>query len=243
MGVHSRLFAFSSAFKTSDFSTFTAISVSISLFHYLRAYMPSLNDHWDSIFSEKNDEQLGWYEKDVTQTLKFIHMIPDRENSTVFLPGAGTSQLALNLFADGYKLILNDISKKALEKLESHMGTNDRTIWLHHDISKPLPDNLPSVQIWIDRAVLHFLTDEKAIDGYFSNLKQALDPGGHVLLAEFSSHGASQCAGLDLHRYSIEEMTDRLGPDFQLIRHEEYTYTNPSGGKRPYIYALFKQIL
>ena len=63
---------------------------------------------------------------------------------------------------------------------------------------------------------------------------------GYVLLAEFSKTGALQCAGLELHRYSIEEMKFRLGDKFKLIEHEEYVFTNPFGDPRPYVYALFK---
>lgn len=84
------------------------------------------------------------------------------------------------------------------------------------------------------------MTDESAIQGYFSNLHSAIRPGGYVLLAEFSTTGARKCAGLELHRYSVEEMTDRMGAQFELVKHEEYTYINPLGDPRPYIYALFR---
>jgi hypothetical protein len=46
---------------------------------------------------------------------------------------------------------------------------------------------------------------------------------------------------LDLHRYSVEEMTERVGPAFALLKHEEYTFINPYGDPRPYIYALYKR--
>jgi hypothetical protein len=89
--------------------------------------------------------------------------------------------------------------------------------------------------------VLHFLLSENEIQGYFANLYAAVRPGGHVLLAEFSTVGAIKCAGLELHRYSLEEMSIRLGKDFALIASEEHTYTNPSGQPRPYIYGLFRK--
>ena len=203
--------------------------------------MTKLDTHWDKIFDNTPNSKLGWYEEDVSQSLKFLEQIPTNESTKVFLPGAGTSILVDKLLSKGYELILNDISDKALDKLKNRIDKNKKTIWVHHDISKPLHNNIPKVDIWIDRAVLHFLLKETDIQGYFNNLQSLIKPGGYVLLAEFSTNGALTCAGLELHRYSIEEMTKRMGPEFKLIKYENYTYTNPSGDPRPYIYALYKR--
>lgn len=203
--------------------------------------MATRNEHWNAIFSTKADPELGWYEKDVSQTLKFIDQIPQVESATVFLPGAGTSVLVDELLERRYKLILNDISDEALNKLRTRIGTNNKLTWLHHDISKPLPEGTPLADIWIDRAVLHFLLEEVDIQGYFVNLQSAIKPGGYALLAEFSTMGARKCAGLELHRYSIEELTRRMGSEFELVKHEDYTYINPVGDPRPYIYALYQK--
>jgi EEF1A lysine methyltransferase 2 len=209
----------------------------------MEANVASPNEHWNAIFSAKKDPELGWYEKDALQTLKFLEKIPHPKPATVFLPGAGTSVLVDELLARGYRIILNDISDSALKKLKERVGSNDRLTWLHHDISKPLPDGLPSVDIWIDRAVLHFLLNEEDIKGYFANLRFSLRNGGYALLAEFSSEGAPKCAGLQLHRYSIDEMNMRIGPGFQLVEHEDYIFINPSGDPRPYIYSLYRKDL
>lgn len=197
--------------------------------------------HWNAIFSAKVDPELGWFEKDASQTLKFLDKFPPRESTTVFLPGAGTSVLVDELLAKGHSIILNDISDEALKKLEKRVGRSARLTWLHHDISKPLTEGLPPADIWIDRAVLHFLLEEEQISGYFANLNSSLKPGGYALLAEFSSTGAPKCAGLNLHRYSLEEMTRRMGPHFQLVSHEDYVFTNPAGDPRPYIYSLYRK--
>ncbi len=205
--------------------------------------MTILNEHWNTIFSKKSDSELGWYEKDVSQSLKFFDQIPLSKSATVFLPGAGTSVLVDKLLTRGYELILNDISDEALNKLRNRVGRNNKLTWLHHDISKPLPDDIPTTNIWFDRAVLHFLIKETDIQEYFSNLQSAISQGGYALLAEFSTNGAPKCAGLEIHRYSIEEMTRRMGSEFELIKHEEYTFINPFGDSRPYIYTLYKKIM
>lgn len=204
--------------------------------------MTSSPEHWNNIFKTKEDPNLGWYEQDASQTFAMLEDIPDWSDAKVFLPGAGTSVLVDQLLKQGNKLILNDISSEALDKLKTRIGEHrDGVTWLCQDISTPLMSTVPQVDLWIDRAVLHFLLEESDIAGYFNNLKAILRPGGYALFAEFSLSGAPQCAGLTLHRYSVDELTDRLGSGFSLLRQSDYTYTNPAGAPRPYIYALYER--
>lgn len=203
--------------------------------------MTTSREHWNAIFSATSDPELGWYEQDAAQTLKFLDLIQQNKNSTVFLPGAGTSVLVEELIRRGHQLILNDISDEALNKLKDRIGEHQGLFWLHHDISEPLPDDMPPADVWIDRAVLHFLLEEPAIQGYFANLHRTVLPGGYALLAEFSTTGAPKCAGLELHRYSIDELNERMGTGFELVKQEDYTYINPWGDPRPYIYALYRK--
>lgn len=206
--------------------------------------MADLVRHWNEIFTAKDDPQLGWYEADVAQTLRFLDLVPWHGMPTIFLPGAGTSLLVDELLARGARLVLNDLSDAALRKLERRIGSRaPAPIWLHHDISQPLPPGVPACDLWVDRAVLHFLLEEVAIEGYFRNLRAIVRPGGHVLLAEFAVSGAPKCAGLDVHRYSVEAMADRLGPEFELVRSEDFTFVNPAGDLRPYVYALFRRVM
>jgi hypothetical protein len=201
------------------------------------------NQHWNDIFTSKETSKLGWYEEDVSQTLKFLDFLEKKEELQVFLSGTGTSFLVDALLEKNHLLILNDISDEALKKLKTRIGTvKHEPLWLHHDISTTLPTNTPKVDLWIDRAVLHFLLEESQIVTYFSNLSATIKLGGHVLLAEFSSTGAMQCAGLKVHRYSLEEMTEHMGENFELVEDETYTYINPVGDARHYVYALFKKI-
>ncbi len=204
--------------------------------------MKSDSEHWDNIFSKTEDAKLGWFEKDTSQTFKLLGEIPDLEKATVFLPGAGTSILIEDLIPRVSKLILNDISNEALNRVKQRLKEGSEEIeWLFQDIAQPIKELIPEVDIWIDRAVLHFLTNENDINGYFENLKSTLKIGGHAVFAEFSLIGAPKCAGLTLHRYSIDELSTNLGSSFKLVSHFDFTHINPFGDPRPYIYALFKR--
>lgn len=204
--------------------------------------MTSIKNHWDNIFSKTDDTKLGWYEKDTSQTFKLLSEIPEIEKATVFLPGAGTSILIEDLIPRVKKLILNDISDEALNRVRQRLKEDtEKILWLCQDIAQPIKEPRTEIDIWVDRAVLHFLTNENDIKGYFENLKSTLKIGGHAMFAEFSLIGAQKCAGLTLHRYSIDELSSNLGTSFKIVSHFDYTYINPFGDPRPYIYALFKR--
>lgn len=201
--------------------------------------MKSDNNHWNAIFSSKEVQELGWYEDDFSQTIKFVEQVNLTSNSRVFLPGAGTSLLVDELVAREYQLILNDISDNALAKLSERISS-PRCQYLHHNIATSFKQQF-KIDMWIDRAVLHFLLSEEDITGYFKNLKASVKPEGYVLLAQFSEKGATKCAGLNIHQYSIEEMQSRLGAEFQLLASEEYTFVNQFNQPKPYVYGLFKR--
>mgnify|MGYP000400660730 CR=1 FL=1 len=196
-------------------------------------------DHWDHIFQSKRDAELGWFEKDMEQTLKFVRQASPSKGASFFLPGAGTSTLVDKLYAMGHRLVLNDVSEEALKQVKSRLG-GDGIEYQVADISQSFEKRY-EVDFWLDRAVLHFLLTETEISGYFDNLRQSVKPGGYVLLAEFAKGGASKCAGLELTQYDITDMQARLGDDFSLIASENYTFINPFEQPRPYIYGLFRR--
>lgn len=204
--------------------------------------MKSDTTHWNAIFDSKQDSELGWYEADAAGTLEFLCDVDWDSKPSVFLPGAGTSVLVDALLGHGARLVLNDISDRALSNLSNRLGVPGTGVfWLHHDMAEPLPPGVPPIDLWIDRAVLHFLLEEEQITGYFNNLRSLLKPAGKALFAEFSLEGASTCAGLPVHRYSASELASRLGREFELLREEFHTYTNPFGEPRPYVYTLHRR--
>jgi EEF1A lysine methyltransferase 2 len=204
--------------------------------------MKTLNDHWDQIFQKTNDNKLGWFERDYSQTLNFLDKIPKWNKSTIFIPGVGTSGLIDVLIKTRASLICNDLSSKAIEKLrQKYSNAENKINWICQDISYELPLEPYSVDVWLDRAVLHFLIDTKNIKGYFANIKKVIKPEGYAIFAEFSKSGATRCAGLDVKRYDVQDLASLL-PEFRLIADEAYNYLTPTGANKPYIYTLFKRI-
>jgi hypothetical protein len=201
-------------------------------------------NHWDEVYTHKTDNELGWYENAPTQSLELIQRnIKKLTNLRILLTGAGTTTLAEPLIKLENQLIFNDISQAALSKLERRL-LNLNSSQEHQYICGDLGDSelvLPSCDVWIDRAVLHFLLSEAQIKNYFNKLHNSVVIGGYVLIAEFTYGGASKCSGLPVKHYNLEEIQNYLGQDFSLVESFAYDYINPAGQIRPYIYTLFKR--
>ena len=41
----------------------------------------NLESHWNNIFEKTNDEKLGWWENDISQTLKFLDKLRIHNNT------------------------------------------------------------------------------------------------------------------------------------------------------------------
>jgi hypothetical protein len=198
--------------------------------------------YWNRIYQNTESGSLGWYEADFKKTLKLIHEMDLPERPITFISGCGTSLLPEVLLSMNHNLIINDVSTVALDKLKKLIGIDSAYLWLEQDIGMPLDLKEMTIDLWIDRAVLHFLTDQNQINQYFLNIKSYVRSGGWVHLAQFSKNGVSKCAGLDVKRYSVEELSICLGNDFNLMISKNYIYTNPEGGQRPYLYTSYKRL-
>ncbi len=203
--------------------------------------MNERKEHWDKVFAESEDHALGWYQNDFSETMALLDSVPKDGKQQIFIAGAGTSALVEELLATAHGIIVNDISEVALKRLGQRLSQYDNVEFVCQDISDPLSPQLGQVDLWIDRAVLHFLTDDQDRESYVTNLKKSLHPGGFALFAEFSTKGAVQCAGLPVYQYDKAGLEGLLGKDFTCVSYHDFTYVNPYGDDRPYIYALFQR--
>jgi hypothetical protein len=203
----------------------------------------SLALHWDSVFKTTSDSSLGWYEEDFSPTLSLLKQLPTLQHKVVFIPGVGTSSLVEELLNKGSQVIINDISVEAINHVIDRLESQHKIIsWHNQDISQPVAGITDGIDIWIDRAVLHFLLDEQQQLGYFNNLHAALKVGGYALFAEFSMNGATKCAGLPVNHYSIASLTACVGDNYEVMAHFDHEYFNPNGDPRSYLYVMYKRI-
>ncbi|MBA3631601.1 MAG: hypothetical protein H0W58_02130 [Acidobacteria bacterium] len=72
------------------------------------------------------------------------------------------------------------------------------------------------------------------------NLRRALKSKGHFIIAAFAADGALKCSGLDVQRYSSEEIQETLGADFKLLQSFREEHQTPFNTKQSFIYAHFQ---
>ena len=183
--------------------------------------------HWDQVYEKKDIHQLGWYEASPEPSLQLIKECQLDKKAALLNVGAGATTLVDELVKLGYEnIIANDLSAVALEKLKERLGEGQNKVsWVVDNLIRPTTLNtIDQVDLWHDRAVLHFFTEEKDQDTYFELLKKLVKPGGYVILAAFNLNGATKCSGLPVYRYDKNMLAAKLGDDF----FSKFAYTDMS---------------
>ena len=205
-----------------------------------------LRAHWECIYSEKEVDKLGWFEKKPLPSLELIARCNLSQGANILNVGAGATSLVDELLELGYtNIIANDLSREALERIKSRLGrqSSKHVNWIVDDLLNPTElKMLEPVDLWHDRAVLHFFTDPGEQASYFKLLKKLVKPGAFTIIAAFNLQGAPNCSGLPVFRYNQQMLQERLGNDFVLQEAFDYNYITPSGSERAYIYTMFKRM-
>jgi cyclopropane fatty-acyl-phospholipid synthase-like methyltransferase len=202
--------------------------------------------YWNKAYENKDTKKLGWYEDCPEPSLQLIKKCNLNKEARLLNVGVGTTTLIDELIKLGYKNIIgSDISSTAVEKIKQRIGPAGHDVkWIIDDLtnSKKLIDLRP-VDLWNDRAVLHFFDKTEDQDAYFYLLNKLVKQNGFVIIAAFNLSGAIKCSGLPVFRYNQEMLEERLGNDFQCLDSFDFIYTMPGGEERPYIYTLFQRTI
>lgn len=204
-----------------------------------------MKSHWEHIYKNSSVDRLGWFEAKPEPSLELINRCKLPEDAAILNVGAGASTLVDELLKAGYmNIIANDISSSALEELQIRLGPGQskRIHWIVDDLTNPTElDSLEQIDLWHDRAVLHFFQDATAQAAYFNLLRKLIRKDGYVIIAAFNLEGAEQCSGLPVYRYDAAMLQNKLGKGFQMIEAFNHTYVMPSGDTREYVYTLFQR--
>jgi len=204
-----------------------------------------LGEYWCAMYTGVDITKLGWYEEESAPSLALIQKSKLPKDAVIFNVGAGSTTLIDSLVKEGYiNLIANDISSCALNKIKDRVGAQQEFVqWIVDDLVNPTElENMAKVDLWNDRAVLHFFTEIKDQDSYFKLLNAKVKNNGFVILSVFNLEGATSCSGLPVKRYNAKMLQDKLGEQYQLLESFNHIYTMPNGEDRPYVYALFQRV-
>jgi SAM-dependent methyltransferase len=195
--------------------------------------------HWETVYNTKAPDAVSWYAPHLHTSLSYIRRTALPPSAAVVDVGGGEATLVDDLLDAGYADVsVLDISGKALEVAQMRLAERASKVkWLVGDVlSHPLPEQ--SVDIWHDRAVFHFLTEETQRRAYVEQVLNALRPGGFAIVGTFGPQGPLQCSGLPVSRYSPDELHGKFGGRFKLVESKFDQHTTPWGAEQQFVYCF-----
>jgi 2-polyprenyl-3-methyl-5-hydroxy-6-metoxy-1,4-benzoquinol methylase len=203
---------------------------------------PGWKDHWERLYAHRDPSEFRWYQAHPQHSLSLIADTGLDTTASIIDIGGGASTLVDHLLQAGYRdLTVLDIARTALMQAQQRLGNRSQQVtWVESDVTEYSPGH--TFDIWHDRAVFHFLTDERDRDSYLEALHKTLKPDGQVIIATFSDSGPSQCSGLDIVRYRPETLSLVLGPQrLHLVETFTEEHRTPSGGLQQFVYCRFRR--
>ncbi len=201
--------------------------------------MTPKREHWDTVYQTKAPDAVSWYAPHLDTSLKLIQRATGDKQAAIIDVGGGESTLVDDLLAEGYANIsVLDISQKAIDVARNRLGEKaNQVIWYCADVTNAL---LPQhhFDVWHDRAVFHFLTDEADRQRYVQQVKQAVQHGGHVIVSTFGPEGPEKCSGLDVVRYNADALHHEFGLHFRLIESSTEIHQTPWGATQQFLYCF-----
>jgi len=193
--------------------------------------------HWEGRYSAKAPEAVSWYEPHPQRSVELVQATGLDPQARILDVGGGASSLAAQLLVMGYTdVTVADISPAALAHARANLGSDaERIVWIEADVRTY--DFGRRYDLWHDRAVFHFMVSAADREGYLGVLRRTLRPGGHLIIATFGPQGPSECSGLPVQRYGVEELMAVLGGEFTLASSSLATHRTPSGASQQFLYA------
>jgi len=198
-------------------------------------------EHWDKIFATKTEDAVSWFQAMPETSLRLIRACDLPREACILDVGAGASRLPDALLEEGFtNIAVLDVSAVALAKTKARLSENEQTIrFVVANITAWEPDF--TVDLWHDRAVLHFLTEPEDRAAYVDALRRAVRAGGFVLISGFAPSGPERCSGLPVLRADQDMIAGLLGADFELLDAFEEDHQTPSGARQRFVFTRFQR--
>ena len=155
--------------------------------------------------------------------------------------GAGASLLVDALLDAGYRHpIVLDVSASGVEHAKTRLGKlADFVQWIVADVT--LDPILPAVDLWHDRAALHFLTDSVDQTSYAKLAARTVRPAGHLVIATFAPDGPERCSGLPVQRHDGRSLGDLFEGEFEFVQEEREVHLTPAGAEQHFCWTVFRR--
>lgn len=200
--------------------------------------MSQSSEHWEALYGRKPADQVSWYRPHLERSLAFVNQAGLGLDSPVIDVGAGASTFVDDLLEQGHREVtVLDLSSHAIEVARLRLGAKGAAVrWLVGDVTQlELPEH--AYDFWHDRAVFHFLREPAERARYVAAVRRALRPGGHIVVATFGPEGPERCSGLEVMRYSAEQLHGEFGSEFRKVNSATEVHDTPGGAHQQFVYC------
>jgi trans-aconitate methyltransferase len=198
-------------------------------------------EHWNAVYTAKTDQQVSWFEPEPSVSLAMLDAAGVSPTHCIIDIGGGNSRLVDHLLARGVSCItVLDVSAEVIARTRERLGAAAAPVtWLVADVAGDWTP--PTVDLWHDRAVFHFLVDAADRTRYVERLYAAVKPGGAAIIATFAQDGPEKCSGLPVVRYAADELAEAVGTGFSLEEARVHVHATPWGSAQPFQYTRFRR--
>jgi SAM-dependent methyltransferase len=198
--------------------------------------------HWENVYGTKSHKDVSWYADHVEVTPAWIHDLKLSPDAALIDVGGGASTWVDDMLGQGFHSVtVLDISGAALNIAKARLGERASTVhWLEADVREQsfAPQSL---DLWHDRAVFHFLTEESDRERYRAQVFAALKPGGYLLFSIFADDGPEKCSMLPVRRHSEAELATFFAESMEVVRSERGVHKTPGGAEQRFVTVLLRK--
>lgn len=197
--------------------------------------------HWEGVYDRKGPQEVSWFQAMPTVSLQLFNEYKVPLDARIIDVGGGDSLLVDHLLDRGFTdITVLDISVTALHKAQERLGQRAAAVeWIDADATRFIAS--APFDVWHDRAVFHFLTDEADAERYLQRVSEQLKPGGLLILATFSETGPEKCSGIPVHRYNETELTVRLQMICERIKCFTVDHSTPFDTVQNFLFCAFRK--
>lgn len=206
--------------------------------------MSERSAHWDRAYGEKDETGLSWFDREARESFGIVTSLV-RPGQAILDVGGGASRLADRLLAAGYGPVdVLDVSETALGIARARLGDAAGAVgWILADVTRWTPER--RWRLWHDRAVFHFLTEERDRAAYLRTMALAVEPGGHAVISTFAEDGPERCSGLPVARYAPDALAGTVAGlvpgAFSPVSAARHVHVTPAGAEQRFQTSVFRR--
>ena len=199
-------------------------------------------DHWKTIYQSRTSSELSWFKPHLSISLEMIAGALKGMGTRIIDIGGGDSTLVDDLVGMGLTdITVLDIAAPALVRSRQRLAdTGHHVTWMEDDVLRAVfPHH--HYDLWHDRAVFHFFTEDQSREKYAVKASNAVRPDGQMIIATFADDGPLRCSGLPTMRYSPDALAGIFQQDFVLVESRKESHLTPQGKEQRFVYCRFRR--